>query len=74
MKNLIDVDCPHCGKTSRMERPADFDGRYADCPGCGERLVYQRSSEGVQSWTVADAPCCSDPDCRETEMSFGDED
>lgn len=70
----VETNCPYCQRGVSVERPENFDGRYETCPACGERFICERTSSGCRSWTLADAPCCVDPDCRETEMSFGDED
>jgi DNA-directed RNA polymerase subunit RPC12/RpoP len=68
------VNCAYCQANVSVEQPEDFDGHYRTCPHCDERFIYERTPHGLRSWTVADAPCCVDPDCRETELSLGDED
>lgn len=69
----IDVMCPYCNKPTAVEWPDDFAGRYAKCYHCDEKFIYERSGNGCKTWTLSEAPCCSDPECKETEMSLGDD-
>lgn len=69
----VEISCAYCFESCVVEQPEDFEGRYEECPSCGKRFIYERSSDGMRTWTLADAPCCSDPNCRETELSQGDE-
>lgn len=69
----IDVQCPYCESLTAVEQPRDFAGHYANCLRCGESFILERTAQGCRTWTRHEAPCCSDPDCRESEMAQGDE-
>ena len=65
--------CPYCGDRTSVELPADYRPVYAYCDGCGKKFIAERLAEGFHVLTIEEAPCCSDPDCRDIEMGGYDE-
>jgi transcription elongation factor Elf1 len=66
-------ECPYCGQPTAVDLPGDYEPVYAYCGNCGEKFIAQRLESGFQVLSIEEAPCCSDPDCREIEMGAGDE-
>ena len=81
MKNLTNArtpteeiaKCPYCSAQTRASLPANFEPVYAVCEVCAAQFIVQRSGAGFEAMTVEDAPCLSNPDCREIEMGAYDE-
>lgn len=67
------VSCPYCGKGTPIDVPEDYAPIYSRCKSCGKKFIVERLAEGMQVLTIEEAPCCSDPDCREIEMGSSDE-
>ena len=62
------LNCPYCGHEEALDHPGDYAPRYRDCPACGKRYIYEPVARGVQCHKPGEADCCSDPECRATEM------
>lgn len=60
--------CPFCGHYNTRPHDGLYAPRYAVCDACGERFIYEPGLERVNTFKPGEAPCCSDPDCRELEM------
>ncbi len=71
--SLETTRCPCCGRKTAVALPADYAPVYRYCDVCGEKFILERLAEGFQVMTLKDAPCCSDPDCREIEIGGGEE-
>jgi len=67
------VRCPYCSQATAIEVPVNFAPVYAHCACCSKKFIAERLSDGLQVLTLEEAPCCSDPDCRELEMGSSDE-
>ena len=67
------MSCPYCGETTHIELAPDYAPRFVHCEACGARFIAERLATGVQLLTVEEAPCSSNPDCREIEMGAYDE-
>ena len=67
------VKCPYCGQSTSIDLPVDYAPVYAICGICRKKFIVERLAEGFQVMTREEAPCCSDPDCRDIEMGGGDE-
>lgn len=65
----LDLNCPYCGHETSIDHDGLYSPRYHDCADCGKRYIYEPVSSGVDFYRMGEAPCCSDPDCREVEMS-----
>lgn len=63
------VTCPYCGKSAALNLSATFEPVFQTCPDCDRRFIVERGAEGVRVMREKDAPCLSNPDCREVEMS-----
>ena len=72
--HILEMNCPHCGAALRTPRPRDYAPREGNCAACGEHFYFERTADSCAVYRPQDAPCCSDPNCRETELSLGDED
>jgi DNA-directed RNA polymerase subunit RPC12/RpoP len=68
------IMCPYCRFEHAVQHPGGYLPIYADCPNCGNRFVVEPERHGVTTYTLEDAPCCSDPECREIEMGASDND
>jgi hypothetical protein len=71
--SLINVKCPYCNAGTSINEPGDYAPYYIYCRNCGQKFIIERLAKGIDIIKTEDAPCCSDPDCREIEMSSGDE-
>jgi predicted RNA-binding Zn-ribbon protein involved in translation (DUF1610 family) len=65
--------CPYCGETTTFDLPGDYEPVYAVCSSCGKKFIAQRHATGFQLFTREEAPCLTDPDCREIELGGYDE-
>jgi DNA-directed RNA polymerase subunit RPC12/RpoP len=66
--------CPYCREETAVQLPLNFAPVYAHCMACGRRFIVERIKSGLDVFRLENAPCSSDPDCREIEMSQGQED
>ncbi len=74
MTTLIQkTPCPYCKIKTSVELPKNFAPVYVWCNSCKKKFIVERLAEGFQAMTIEEAPCCSDPDCRELEMGGSDE-
>lgn len=69
----INVRCPYCNESTSISEPVDYAPFYAYCRSCSQKFIVERCSNRIDIMKTEEAPCCSDPDCRELEMSGGDE-
>jgi len=67
------VSCPYCQIETPVEMPANYAPVYSICQACEKKFILERLAEGFQVLTREEAPCISDPDCRDIEMGGGDE-
>jgi hypothetical protein len=65
--------CPYCAEPTRLKLPGNYEPVYAYCNVCGKKYIAERLAKGFQILTLEEAPCWSDPDCRQIEMGAGDE-
>ncbi|AOY57406.1 MULTISPECIES: hypothetical protein [Desulfococcus] len=65
--------CPYCGGFVTLEPAVDYAPVYNRCDVCGKRFIVERVRNGITVMRIEGAPCMSDPECRITEMSQGDE-
>lgn len=63
------AQCPYCKRETTVELPPDYAPVYSHCTACGKKFIAERLAEGFQVLKIEKAPCASDPECRETEMS-----
>lgn len=71
--DLETAGCPYCGRQTTVDLPGDYAPVYIHCDVCGKKFIAERLAEGFQVLTREDAPCYSDPDCRELELGGYDE-
>ena len=67
------TSCPYCGAQTGIELAPDYAPKFVHCEACGARFIVERLAKGYQLLTVEEAPCCSNPECRELEMGGYDE-
>jgi hypothetical protein len=67
------AQCPYCQTQTAIELPDDYEPVFVYCDHCEKKFIAERRAEGFEVFTLEEAPCCSDPDCREIEMSNVDE-
>jgi hypothetical protein len=68
-----DVQCPYCRQVTSIELPENYAPVYEYCTSCRAKFIVERLAIGFQVLTLEEAPCYSDPDCREIEMGASDE-
>lgn len=66
--------CPYCREETVVQLPPNYAPVYVHCTVCGRRFIAERIENGLDVLRLENAPCSSDPDCREIEMSQGQED
>ncbi|MGD9369033.1 MAG: hypothetical protein PVH87_25230 [Desulfobacteraceae bacterium] len=69
----INVNCPYCNASTSANEPIDYAPFYAYCPNCSQKFIVERCADRIDTMKTEEAPCCSDPDCRELEMAGGEE-
>jgi hypothetical protein len=65
--------CPYCKEKITIKLPENYAPEYRQCRLCNRKFIVERLAEGFQVMKTEEAPCCSDPDCREIEMGGSDE-
>jgi hypothetical protein len=65
--------CPYCQIHTTFELPDDYEPVFVFCGGCHKKYIAERRAEGFEVFSAEGARCCSDPDCREIEMSSVEE-
>jgi hypothetical protein len=65
--------CPYCHAETAVELPANYKPVFVSCGLCTKKFIAERRAQGFTVMTVEEAPCFSNPDCREIEMGAGDE-
>ncbi len=68
-----DVQCPYCKQATSIEMPENYAPVYRYCKSCHAKFIAERLEVGLQVLKPEEAPCISDPDCREIEMGSSDE-
>ena len=67
-KAPLTLTCPYCRAEEGVPHPGDYKPRYRECAACGKRFIYEPVQGGVDCIKPEEADCCSDPECRATEM------
>lgn len=67
------TNCPYCQNRTPVELPENYEPVYAHCDVCSKKFIVERLAEGFEALTLENAPCCSDPDCRDLELGGSDE-
>jgi hypothetical protein len=65
--------CPCCKQDISIKLPENYAPEYKRCGLCNKKFIVERRTNGFEVMTIEEAPCCSDPDCREIEMGGSDE-
>ena len=68
-KNVL---CPYCSEGQAVPDHENYRPFYFNCTGCARRFIVEPVRNGTVVYKLEEAPCCSDPDCRATEMAQGD--
>jgi DNA-directed RNA polymerase subunit RPC12/RpoP len=66
--------CPYCREETAVQLPLNYAPVYVHCMACGRRFIVERIKNGLDVFRLENAPCSSDPDCREIEIGQGQED
>jgi hypothetical protein len=67
--SAVNVNCPYCGEDVRIEQADDYAPEFHNCRACGRRFIAERRADGVAVMKEKEAPCLSNPECREIETS-----
>ena len=65
--------CPYCREETAVQLPPNYAPVYVHCTACGRKFIAERIKNGLDVFRLENAPCSSDPDCRDIEMSQGQE-
>ncbi|MBG0791608.1 MAG: hypothetical protein H0S80_14045 [Desulfovibrionaceae bacterium] len=63
------VHCPYCNARQGVREPQDYRPYYVNCAQCARRFIVEPVKSGLMVYRDGEAPCCSDPECREMEMA-----
>jgi endogenous inhibitor of DNA gyrase (YacG/DUF329 family) len=63
------VTCPYCQAETTVTQTDDYAPQFHPCPSCGRNFIAERHAGGLRVMRIKDAPCMSNPDCREVETS-----
>ncbi|WP_319469812.1 hypothetical protein [uncultured Pseudodesulfovibrio sp.] len=72
--STANINCPYCSTNQDITTPGDYRPFYVTCSGCSRRFIAEPVENGTIVYRDGEAPCCSDPECRETEMGGSGED
>ena len=64
-----EVHCPYCNIRQAVSGCDDFRPFYVNCAECASRFIVEPVRNGLLVYRDGEAPCCSDPECRELEMA-----
>ena len=67
--SALTVNCPCCQAVVNIDQTDDYAPQFHHCSSCGKKFIAERRAEGVAVMRVKDAPCMSNPECREVETS-----
>ena len=72
--STINAGCPYCSARQAVDDHGDYRPFYVKCADCSRRFIVEPVRSGAVVYRDGEAPCCSDPECRATEMgASGDE-
>lgn len=65
----VTVDCPYCHEGMTVNQAEDYAPQFHECSKCGQKFIVERGASKVKVMKEKDAPCMSNPECREIETS-----
>lgn len=68
------IHCPYCNTRQEVADHGDYRPFYVNCAECDKRFIAEPLKNGTVVYRDGEAPCCSDPECRETEMGDSGQD
>lgn len=72
--STITVTCPHCEARVVIGEPKDYAPVFHLCHSCNHRFLAEMRKNGLVVMKENDAPCMSNPECREIENNASCED
>ena len=69
-----EVHCPYCNTRQGFPERRDYRPLYVNCANCARRFIVEPLKNGFMVYRDGEAPCCSDPECREMEMADSGQD
>ncbi len=67
--SAITVNCPYCQQSVTVIQGEDYAPQFHACSGCGKRFIVERGASRIKVMKEKEAPCMSNPECREIETS-----
>jgi len=67
--STVTVNCPYCQESRTVNQGEDYAPQFHECHKCGQRFIVERGVSRVKVMKEKDAPCMSNPECREIETS-----
>ena len=65
----VTVKCPYCQQSMTVMQGEDYAPQFHDCSRCKKRFIVERGANSFKVMKEKDAPCMSNPECREIETS-----
>lgn len=65
----ITVNCPYCQEKVTVDQVEDYAPQFHKCGQCGRKFIAERGVNTVKVMKEKEAPCMSNPECREIETS-----
>ncbi|BCS87778.1 hypothetical protein [Pseudodesulfovibrio sediminis] len=72
--STVTINCPYCSGEQTVSTHSNFAPFYVNCPECARRFIAEPTQLGITIFRDGEAPCCSDPDCRDIEMGDSGQD
>lgn len=67
--SAITVNCPYCQQSVTVNQGEDYAPKFHDCPACRKRFIAERGVSAIKVMKEKEAPCMSNPECREIETA-----
>lgn len=69
----MNVTYPYCQGTVTITQTDDYAPEFHECPKCDQTFIVERGVSKAKVMKEKDAPCMSNPRCREIETSGAEE-
>jgi len=67
--STVTVNCPYCQESMTVNQGDDYAPQFHECRKCGKKFIVERGVNRMKVMKEMEAPCMSNPDCREIETS-----
>jgi sarcosine oxidase delta subunit len=67
--SALTISCPYCAELNDIELPETFAPIFVTGHACHRYFIAERRTNDVAVMTENEAPCMSNPECREVKTS-----